>query len=51
MISPDLTIIVPALNEERTIREVVDRLLSLNASTQIIVVNDGSSDKTADILG
>jgi glycosyltransferase involved in cell wall biosynthesis len=50
MTKPDLTIIVPALNEERTIREVVDRLLSLNASTQIIVVNDGSRDKTADIL-
>jgi dolichol-phosphate mannosyltransferase len=50
MSNPDLTIIVPALNEERTIREVVERLLALNASTQIIVVNDGSTDKTGDIL-
>lgn len=50
MSATDLTVIVPALNEERTIREVVERLLALNASTQIIVVNDGSSDKTAHIL-
>ncbi len=50
MSNPDLTIIVPALNEERTIREVVERLLALNAITQIIVVNDGSTDNTAQIL-
>lgn len=50
MSNPDLTIIVPALNEERTIREVVERLLALDANTQIIVVNDGSTDNTAQIL-
>lgn len=50
MSTPDLTIIVPALNEERTIREVIERLLALNASTQLIVVDDGSTDATAQIL-
>lgn len=50
MTSPDLTVIVPALNEERTIREVVERLLALPLATEIIVVNDGSTDKTASIL-
>lgn len=50
MTSADLTIIVPALNEERTIREVIERLLALDAATQIIVVNDGSTDNTAQIL-
>lgn len=46
----DLSIIVPALNEEKTIGLVVDELLSLPLSTQIIVVNDGSTDNTASIL-
>lgn len=48
--SPDVTAIVPALNEEATIAEVVDRLLALPLSTQVIVVDDGSTDGTPAIL-
>ncbi|MCB0825725.1 MAG: glycosyltransferase family 2 protein [Armatimonadetes bacterium] len=44
--SPDVTILVPAYNEENTIREVVDRLLALPMNSEIIVVNDGSTDQT-----
>lgn len=47
---PDVTIIVPALNEEATIQELLDRLLVLPVSKQIIVVNDGSEDRTSEIL-
>lgn len=47
---PDVTVLVPALNEEDTIGQVVDRLLALPISTQVIVVNDGSSDRTGEIL-
>ncbi|MBL8047932.1 MAG: glycosyltransferase family 2 protein [Chthonomonas sp.] len=47
---PDVSIIVPALNEAATIGEVITRLLALPLSTQIVVVNDGSRDKTGDIL-
>lgn len=47
---PDVTIIVPALNEEATIGEVVERLLALPLSLQVVVVNDGSTDKTGEIL-
>jgi dolichol-phosphate mannosyltransferase len=47
---PDVTVLVPALNEEDTIGEVVDRLLALSTRTQIIVVNDGSDDRTGEIL-
>lgn len=48
--APDVTVLVPALNEEDTIAEVVDRLLALPISKQVIVIDDGSSDKTPQIL-
>src|SRR5436190_19799851 len=47
---PDVTVLVPALNEEDTIGEVVDRLLALPLPVQVIVVNDGSDDRTGEIL-
>ena len=46
----DVSIIIPALNEEATIRAVVDRCLALPLEVQVIVVNDGSQDKTLEIL-
>lgn len=48
--SPEVSIIVPALNEEDTIREVVERCLALPMRVQVIVVNDGSDDQTGEIL-
>ncbi|MBV6457015.1 MAG: Dodecaprenyl-phosphate galacturonate synthase [Fimbriimonadaceae bacterium] len=47
---PDVTILVPALNEEDTIREVVERLLALPISKQVVVIDDGSTDQTPQIL-
>ena len=47
---PDVTIIVPALNEEDTIGEVVERLFAVPLTTQIIVVDDGSTDRTPEVL-
>jgi glycosyltransferase involved in cell wall biosynthesis len=50
---PDLlTIIVPVYNEARTVRHVVDRLLQipLPLDREIVVVNDGSTDGTAQVL-
>lgn len=47
---PDVTVLVPALNEEDTIGEVIDRLLALPLDIQVIVVNDGSDDRTGEIL-
>ena len=47
---PDVSVIVPALNEEDTIGEVVERLLAVPLKTQIIVVDDGSTDKTPAVL-
>ena len=47
---PDVSIIVPALNEEATIGAVMDRLLALPLKSQVVVVDDGSTDKTGWIL-
>jgi glycosyltransferase involved in cell wall biosynthesis len=47
-----LSILVPVYNEARTVRQVIDRLLSipLPVAREIVVVNDGSSDGTAEVL-
>ena len=44
-----LTVIIPALNEERTIKHVINFCLSEPAVSEIIVVDDKSEDKTASI--
>jgi dolichol-phosphate mannosyltransferase len=46
----DVSIILPVLNEERTVAEVIDRVLLLPLKLELIVVDDGSTDKTPDIL-
>jgi dolichol-phosphate mannosyltransferase len=46
----EISIVIPALNEQATIREVVERCLALPLRTQVIVVNDGSTDRTGTIL-
>jgi glycosyltransferase involved in cell wall biosynthesis len=47
---PDVTVLVPALNEEATIGEVVVRVLAIPLDVQLIVINDGSTDRTPEIL-
>lgn len=43
--------LVPALNEEVTIRDSVERLLGVRAARRrIVVIDDGSEDRTPDIL-
>lgn len=43
------SVVIPALNEEGAIGPLLDRLKSLPVVPEIIVVNDGSTDRTADI--
>lgn len=48
---PRLSIIVPAYNEERTIGQIMDRLVAACGSySEIIYVDDGSKDKTLSIM-
>jgi glycosyltransferase involved in cell wall biosynthesis len=44
-----VSFIVPAFNEARTIRDVLERIRALEIPQQIIVVDDGSTDGTGDI--
>lgn len=43
-------IIVPAYNEESTIKEVVSQLNGVNSNWDILVINDGSQDRTSEIV-
>ena len=44
-----LTIIIPAFNEEEAIEHVVHDLITAFAGTEIVVVNDGSTDRTEEL--
>src|SRR6185436_15817310 len=45
-----VSVIIPAFNEERTIAEVVRRVRALRDVHEIVVVDDGSTDRTSAIL-
>jgi len=47
-----LSIIIPAYNEDKTIRRIIERVnrVDLGLDKEIIAVDDGSKDKTSEIL-
>ncbi len=46
-----LSVLVPVYNEEKTIAEILTRVLALGAVVkEIVVVDDGSTDKTAEAI-
>ena len=44
-----VSFLIPAYNEEATIGEVLDRIAALALDAQVVVVDDGSRDRTAEI--
>lgn len=48
--SSKLSILIPVYNEWKTIKELLHELLALELDKEIIVVDDGSSDGTSEIL-
>ncbi len=50
-IVPLVSVIIPARNEEENIARVVESLAEQKELVEIIVVNDQSTDRTAEILG
>jgi cellulose synthase/poly-beta-1,6-N-acetylglucosamine synthase-like glycosyltransferase len=50
-VSPSISILAPAYNEEATIAESVTALLALHyANLEVVVINDGSPDSTLEVL-
>jgi glycosyltransferase involved in cell wall biosynthesis len=45
-----LSIVIPAYNEQKTIREILNRVEALDLDKEIVVVNDCSTDDTPAIL-
>ena len=44
-----VSFLIPAYNEEATIGEVLERIGALGLDAQVVVVDDGSTDRTAEI--
>ena len=48
---PLLSVIVPVYNEAKTIKQILEKIKSVDIDKEIILVDDGSSDGTSKILG
>jgi glycosyltransferase involved in cell wall biosynthesis len=46
-----LTVVMPVFNEKDTIREIVNRVLAMDIVHELLIVDDGSTDGTREILG
>ncbi|MBP9813959.1 glycosyltransferase family 2 protein [Candidatus Woesebacteria bacterium] len=49
-IEPTISVIIPVYNEERTISSIIELFRTWGRALEIIIVNDGSSDKTLGAL-
>lgn len=47
---PLISVIVPVYNEEKTVKQILEKIHSLDIDKEIIVVDDGSTDGTGKVL-
>jgi len=45
-----LSVVIPIYNEARTLREILDRVLATSLADEILLIDDGSTDGTRDLL-
>ena len=45
-----LSVVIPAYNEQATIHQILDRVLASPFTAEVVVVDDASTDSTADIV-
>ena len=46
----EISVIIPIYNEESTCNEIINKVKSVNLVKEIIVVDDGSTDSTFEVL-
>jgi dolichol-phosphate mannosyltransferase len=46
-----LSVVMPAYNEEQTIREIIEKVLAVDIEKELVIVDDGSKDLTRTFLG
>lgn len=47
--NPYISIIIPAYNEEDKIKDTLENIKDVSEINEILVIDDGSSDKTTEI--
>jgi len=47
---PKLSVIIPVFNEKNTILDIIDKVRAVDIPKEIIIIDDGSTDGTLDIL-
>ena len=50
MTPPQLSVIIPVYNERYTVRELVRRVVAVDVPKEIVMVDDGSTDGTSEVL-
>jgi glycosyltransferase involved in cell wall biosynthesis len=49
--TPCLSVVIPCYNEERTVLDVVKEVLGSPYTNEVVIVDDGSTDATRELLG